>query len=98
VSLGSLSPDDVEVQAVAGRVDEEDAITDATAVALKPAGEAGPDGRWVYEGPLRLDRTGPYGYTVRVLPAHRLLASPAELGLVTVPAQDAGEAAGVLLR
>ncbi|GHE24427.1 glycosyltransferase family 1 protein [Streptomyces thermodiastaticus] len=98
VSLGSLSPDDVEVQAVAGRVDEEDAITDATAVALKPAGEAGPDGRWVYEGPLRLDRTGPYGYTVRVLPAHRLLASPAELGMVTVPAQDAGEAAGVLLR
>lgn len=98
VSLGPLGPDDVEVQAVAGRVDEEDALTDATAVALKPVGEAGPDGRWVYEGPLRLDRTGPYGYTVRVLPAHRLLASPVELGLVTVPARDAGEAAGVVLR
>ncbi|MFD7996444.1 hypothetical protein ACFV3Q_33075, partial [Streptomyces mexicanus] len=98
VSLGSLSPDDVEVQAVSGRVDEEDRITDATAVPLKPTGEAGPDGHWVYEGPLGLDRTGPYGYTVRVLPAHRLLASPAELGLVTVPAQEAGEGAGVLLR
>lgn len=98
VGLGGLGPEDVEVQAVSGRVDEEDRITDATAVPLKPEGVPDPDGRWVYEGPLSLDRTGPYGYTVRILPVHRLLASNAELGLVTVPSEDAGEAAGVLLR
>ncbi|MEU6480468.1 glycosyltransferase family 1 protein [Streptomyces sp. NPDC047017] len=98
VGLGGLGPEDVEVQAVSGRVDEEDRITDATTVALKPSGAPGPDGRWAYEGPLPLDRTGPYGYTVRILPTHRLLASPAELGLVTEPEQDAGEGAGVLLR
>ncbi|GGY05385.1 glycosyltransferase family 1 protein [Streptomyces anandii] len=98
VGLGGLGPDDVEVQAVSGRVDEEDRITDATTVALKPAGAPDPDGRWVYEGPLSLDRTGPYGYTVRILPSHRLLASSAEPGLVAVPHEDTSEDGGVLLR
>ncbi|MFF0782515.1 glycosyltransferase family 1 protein [Streptomyces sp. NPDC003720] len=98
VGLGELEPDDVEVQAVSGRVDAEDRITDATAVPLKPTGAPDLEGRRLYEGPLSLDRTGPYGYTVRILPAHRLLTSAAELGLVTVPSQDAAEGAGVLLR
>ncbi|MER6261753.1 glycosyltransferase family 1 protein [Streptomyces sp900105245] len=98
VALGELAPDDVEVQAVSGRVDAEDRITDATIVPLKPAGAPDLEGRCLYEGPLSLDRTGPYGYTVRVLPAHRLLASGAELGLVAVPAEDVVEGAGVLLR
>ncbi|MER6784410.1 glycosyltransferase family 1 protein [Streptomyces sp. NPDC000658] len=98
VGLGDLTPDDVEVQAVSGRVDEEDRITDASSVPLKPTGGPDLDGRWVYEGPLSLDRTGPFGYTVRILPAHRLLASGAELGLVEVPSEEAVEGAGVLLR
>ncbi|MEU2053628.1 glycosyltransferase family 1 protein [Streptomyces bungoensis] len=98
VGLGDLEPDDVEVQAVSGRVDAEDRITDATTVPLKPAGAPDLEGRRLYEGPLSLDRTGPYGYTVRILPSHRLLASAAELGLVTVPSQDVVEGAGVLLR
>ncbi|MFI5802102.1 alpha-glucan family phosphorylase [Streptomyces sp. NPDC051561] len=98
VCLGELGPDDVEVQAVAGRVDSEDRIGGAESFPLKPA--AGPDleGRWTYEGPLALDRTGPYGYTVRVLPSHRLLASSADLGLVTLPTEATGEGAGVLMR
>ncbi|WP_225840567.1 glycosyltransferase family 1 protein [Streptomyces sp. NK08204] len=98
VGLGELSPDDVEVQAVSGRVDSEDRITDATTVPLKPSGAPDLEGRLVYEGPLSLDRTGPYGYTVRILPSHRLLASAAEAGLVTVPSEEVVEGAGVLLR
>ncbi|MEV3958707.1 alpha-glucan family phosphorylase [Streptomyces albogriseolus] len=98
VGLGRLRPEDVEVQAVAGRVDEEDRITEAAAVPLKPVGAPGAAGEWVYEGPLSLDRTGPFGYTVRVLPSHRLLASGAELGLVAVPPEDVAEAAGLLMR
>ncbi|MFI5753958.1 alpha-glucan family phosphorylase [Streptomyces sp. NPDC051569] len=102
VALGELRPDDVEVQAVAGRVGADDSIADAETFPLKPAG--GPngvpdgEGRWVYEGPLALDRTGPYGYTVRVLPAHPLLATSADLGLVTLPTETTGEGAGVLMR
>ncbi|CAL9419050.1 Glycogen phosphorylase [Streptomyces sp. enrichment culture] len=98
VCLGDLGPDDVEVQAVSGRVDSDDRITDATAVPLKPVGGPDVEGRLLYEGPLALDRTGPFGYTVRVLPAHRLLASGAELGLVAVPSEEVVEAAGVLMR
>jgi starch phosphorylase len=99
VRLAALTPDDVEVQAVAGRVDGEDRITGATAFPLKPV--AGPDleGRWTYEGPLTLTRTGPFGYTVRVLPSHPLLPAPADLGLVTLPTAPAhSEEPGVLLR
>ncbi|MCX4917153.1 MULTISPECIES: glycosyltransferase family 1 protein [unclassified Streptomyces] len=98
VGLGDLSPDDVEVQAVAGRVGTDDRIADAVCVPLKPAGGSDLEGRWVYEGPLSLDRTGPFGYTVRILPAHRLLASGAELGLVAVPSEEPGEGAGLLMR
>ncbi|KOV22948.1 glycogen phosphorylase [Streptomyces sp. XY152] len=98
VGLGGLKPEDVEVQAVSGRVDGEDRIADATAVPLKPVGAPDPEGRWVYEGPLALDRTGPFGYTVRILPGHRLLASGAEMGLVAVPSEDVVEAAGLLMR
>ncbi|MFF4041868.1 glycosyltransferase family 1 protein [Streptomyces sp. NPDC001816] len=98
VGLGDLGPDDVEVQAVSGRVDAQDRITDATVVPLKATGAPDLEGRRVYEGPLSLDRTGPYGYTIRILPAHRLLASGAELGLVSVPSEEAMEGAGVLMR
>lgn len=98
IALGGLDPDDVEVQAVAGRVDSGDAIADAQVFPLKPAGGQDLEDRWLFEGPLALDRTGPYGYTVRVLPAHPRLATGAELGLVALPAEAAGEGAGVLLR
>ncbi|MCX4670104.1 alpha-glucan family phosphorylase [Streptomyces sp. NBC_01381] len=98
VRLGELTPDDVEVQAIAGRVDPQDHIADPASVPLKPVGAPTPEGSRLYEGPLTLDHAGPFGYTVRVLPSHRLLASGAELGLVAVPAEGMGEGAGVLMR
>ncbi|WP_335937476.1 alpha-glucan family phosphorylase [Streptomyces sp. PTD5-9] len=98
IALGALRPDDVEVQAVAGPVDAADGISDARVFPLKPAGGQDLDGHWCYEGPLPLDRTGPYGCTVRVLPAHPLLATAAELGLVALPTEAAGDGAGLLLR
>ncbi|MFD8739322.1 glycosyltransferase family 1 protein [Streptomyces sp. NPDC059618] len=98
VGLGDLAPEDVEVQAVAGRVDTDDRIADAVCVPLKPVGGPDLEGRWAYEGPLSLDRTGSFGYTVRILPSHRLLASGAEMGLVAVPSEETGEGAGLLMR
>ncbi|MEV0189382.1 alpha-glucan family phosphorylase [Kitasatospora purpeofusca] len=97
VTLGPLEPTDVEVQVVSGRVDESDRISDASLLALKPVGGPDLDGRTRYEGSLELGRTGPFGYTVRVLPAHPRLASPAELGLVALPPEVPGMDA-VLLR
>ncbi|MET9801277.1 alpha-glucan family phosphorylase [Streptomyces sp. NPDC006368] len=98
VTLGDLRPEDVEVQAVAGRVNPDDRLADPGTFPLKPAGGPDQQGRWMYEGPLTLDRTGPFGYTVRLLPTHRLLATSADLGLVALPTETTGEGAGVLMR
>ncbi|MDP9824834.1 alpha-glucan family phosphorylase [Kineosporia succinea] len=86
IALDGLSADDVEVQVVHGRVSPEDRITDFVVQPLQYVGPADNDpaeGRHVFEGLLRLRRTGPFGYTVRVLPRHEGLVAPAELGLVT---------------
>jgi len=49
-----------------------------------------------YSGEVPLDRPGPFGYTVRVLPWHPLLDSRAELGLVTYPQAPTGMTNGDL--
>src|SRR5262249_11700497 len=85
VQLGRLAPEDLEVQAVYGRVDEQDQLRDAHTVALELNG-VDPLGRNRYEGVVELDRSGPFGYTVRVVPKHPLLSTPAELGLAVLPA------------
>jgi starch phosphorylase len=96
IALGELSPSDVTVEVVYGRAGEHDEITDPVSAAMTPDGEqeAGQDVR--YTGVAELGRPGPFGYTVRVLPSHPLLAEPAELGLVTVPAPPAGMVNGDL--
>ena len=45
---------------------------------------------------MTLDRTGPFGYSVRVLPSDALLATPGELGLIAVPPVDEGMVTGDL--
>ncbi|WP_088318886.1 alpha-glucan family phosphorylase [Kineosporia sp. R_H_3] len=82
VSLGELTPDDVEVQVVHGRVTPSDTLVDTVTATLRHA-ETYEAGRHRFDGALTLRRTGPFGYTVRVLPRTDLLAGPAELGLVT---------------
>jgi len=96
VALGALDPTDVDVHLLSGRVDAADRLADPTVTSLKPAARADISGRFHYEGPLTLDRTGAFGYTIRVLPTHPLLATPAELDLVAVPPETEGMTAGVL--
>ena len=93
--LGELGPDDVVVQVVSGRVDGQDRIAHPHIDDLKPV-EGFEGGRWLYEGDLTLDRTGPFGYTVRVLPHHEGLVSPVEMGLLAAPVPTAGLAEGDL--
>ncbi len=59
-------------------------------------GPATAEGTVRYAGDARLGRPGPFGYTVRVVPCHPLLASTAELGLVTYPDAPEGMTNGVL--
>jgi starch phosphorylase len=96
VTLGTLTPDDVDVQAVSGVVGERDEITEPAFTPLQLC--EGPDGdrRAVYEGDIPLDRTGPFGYSVRVLPRDPMLSSGAELGLIAIPEAPEGMVTGDL--
>ncbi len=96
VALGGLDPSDVDVQLLSGPVDAADRLTAPVAQSLKPVARPDVAGRCAFEGSLTLDRTGAFGYTARVLPAHPLLADPAEPGLVAVPPETEGMTAGVL--
>jgi starch phosphorylase len=95
VALGGLSPDDVSVEVVYGRVGDADEILNPAVSSLTI--EDGPeDGVARFVGKAELGRPGPFGYTLRVVPRHRLLASAAEMGLVTLPEAPAGLTTGDL--
>jgi starch phosphorylase len=96
VALGELSPDDVAVEVVCGRVGEDDEIVEPRAWPLALDAAPGEGGPARYAGHAELGRPGPFGYTVRVVPRHPLLASTAELGLVTLPEAPAGMTNGDL--
>lgn len=82
VDLAGLAPDDVVVHLAHGRVDEHDELQSPGYAALEPVGTAD-DGLVRFEGGAVLERSGPFGYTVRVLPHHPRLPDRADLGLVT---------------
>ena len=86
VRLGELSPDDVEVQLVTGRVDSEDQLSEPR-VNPFPAGVAVDGGLQRYESSVEARRAGSIGYTVRVVPHHPQLANDAEMGLAALPAE-----------
>ena len=85
-SVGSLSPDDVDVQVVHGQVDGDDQLRDYEVVSLRLT-ESYEAGRHRFEGQIELGSNGPFGYTVRIVPKNDLLASVSELGLVAWPTQ-----------
>ncbi len=96
VALGELAPEDVRVEVVGGRVNDEEDIVEPEARPMAPSGPATGEGTVRYAGEARLGRPGPFGYTVRVVPCHPLLASTAELGLVAYPDAPEGMTNGDL--
>jgi glycogen phosphorylase len=84
VTLGELAPDDVDVQVLHGRVRDEDTLGEVQTTSLKLV-ESYESNRHRFDGSVTLATTGPFGYTVRVVPRNGHLASVAELGLVALP-------------
>jgi starch phosphorylase len=78
IDLGGLSPDEVDVQVVLGRVDDNDEIS---GVVTEPMTETAAG---EYRAEPVLPHPGAVGYTVRVLPRHPLIATAAELGRVVL--------------
>ncbi|WP_068030898.1 alpha-glucan family phosphorylase [Nocardia mexicana] len=83
IDLGGLAPTEVVVQAVLGRVSVDDDLSDVTTVEMAHAGTDSGVELFTVDTPVPL--SGAVGYTVRILPHHRLLATDAELGLVATP-------------
>jgi starch phosphorylase len=97
VALGDLAPSDVRVEVVYGRPGDDDEILEPSYLTLEPDSPAASDGAHArFSGVVELGQPGPFGYTVRVLPAHLLLANRAELGLITYPQGPAGMSTGDL--
>jgi starch phosphorylase len=82
VSLGSLTAEDVALQLVHGPVGPNDEIAEPTIVTMERAGPDDEAKRHRYVGRFCCEEAGRYGFTVRVVPAHPDLSTPAELGFV----------------
>ena len=67
-----------------GVTTSEDQLVDAATESLS-VGESYQGGRHRFDGSVTLARSGAFGYTVRVVPRHASLVSPAELGVVALP-------------
>jgi len=83
VALGSLSPQDIAVQLVHGKINAADELTDTSIETLAVA-ETYDGGRHRFDGEVTLDHSGAFGYTVRIVPRNELLTSSAELGVVAM--------------
>jgi starch phosphorylase len=95
VELGELEPGDVAVELAYGRVDENDMLIEPRYLEL-PHHEVIEDGRLRYVGEVPLDRTGAFGYGVRIVPRHDRLSTRTELGLVVLPPAPIGMTTGPL--
>lgn len=88
VSLGGLTPSDVSVELVYGAGSADGELTDVATLPLRPVDgtdvRGAGDESVVYGGELRLERSGNFGYTVRIVPHHPDVASDVEMGLVAV--------------
>ena len=82
VELGTLTPDDVKVEVVYGRAHDGDKLKNVQHTRLEFQEQHSSTA--TFSGRLRLDRAGSFGYNVRVVPNHPLLANPAELGIIAV--------------
>jgi starch phosphorylase len=81
VSLGELDPSEVIVQLLHGPVGQNDELSPAEVVAMSVDG-TGSEGHLHYKGSFTCERSGRYGFTVRVVPANDDLVTPVELGRV----------------
>ncbi|HXA59207.1 MAG TPA: alpha-glucan family phosphorylase [Streptosporangiaceae bacterium] len=95
VDLGELTPSDVVVEVAYGPVDESDSLLSPAYLELTGE-EVAEDGRRRYAGEVPLDRTGAFGYSVRVVPRHERLVTGTELGLVALPSVPPGMTSGDL--
>ena len=81
VRLGALAADDVTVEAYYGNMDHQGEFTDRQTLILSSTSQPEP-GVHIFQGKIRCERPGRFGYTIRVTPSRDKLGNPFVLGLV----------------
>ncbi len=81
VKIGELKPDEVQVQLYFGRVDDKGSLKDAAAIPMVLR-ESKSDGSHLFSAKFKVESTGQFGYSVRVLPNHPIMDTPLQLGLI----------------
>ncbi len=82
VELGELSPEDVEVQIYYGDLNKKDELHANKFIPMSVTEKVEGTNRYKYLGEIPCETTGNFGYTLRILPKHRLLINSFELGLI----------------
>ncbi len=82
IDLGSLTPDDVEVQIYYGPLEGENNPQNNSTVVMYPDSRKSKNGYSKYTGSVICTRSGQQGFTIRILPKHILLTHPFELGVI----------------
>ncbi len=81
IDLGSLTPEDVEVQIYFGPLENNNPQNNATVV-MSPESRKSKNGFYRYSGNVKCSRSGQQGYTIRIVPKHALMIHPFELDVV----------------
>jgi len=81
IRLGSMLPEDVTVDAYYGRMDPNGDFVGRDTVSLEAVEST--DGVYLYRGYVPCNKTGRFGYTLRVMPSQHRLENRFVMGLVT---------------
>ena len=81
IRLGSLTPEDVTVEAYYGRLDQNEDFTERETAPLQAVDSA--DDLHTFTGKIPCQKTGRFGYTVRIMPSMERLENRFAMGLVT---------------
>ena len=82
IDLGSLTPNDVEVQIYYGPLDNKDYPQLNNTEIMETITAKSKSGVSIYSGNITCKMSGQQGFTIRILPKNPLLFSPFELGVV----------------
>ncbi len=82
IHLGKLTPNDVEVQIYYGKYDDKNTAHSNRFVVMKQNDNETKDGNYKYHGEIKCSSSGQFGFTLRIVPKHKLLINPFEIGLI----------------
>jgi starch phosphorylase len=81
IILGGLEPTDVRVEFYHGRVDQHGEIIDGRAIAMTHVEPNGGES-FLFSGAVPCERSGQYGYAIRILPRHPDMTNIFEMHLI----------------